>query len=183
MGYARRNGKDRGGQQTVVNRRNLIGMLGIGLFPAACAAPMSKFRSYGGPEVSSLVLYKARRELLAINGSTVLSRHSFELGFAPVGPKQVEGDGKTPEGAYRVNRRNPNSQYHLSLGISYPNTDQVSAAAAMGKSAGGEIFIHGTPRRNAGDKDWTAGCIAVTNDEIEQLYAMVKDGTPVFILA
>lgn len=166
-----------------MHRRNLIVMLGIAMFPAACAQPVSKFRSYHGPAVTSLVLFKARREILVMNGNAELARYAFQLGFAPVGPKQVEGDGKTPEGTYRINRRNPNSQYHLSLGISYPNTNQVAAAAAMGQSAGGEIFIHGTPRRNEGDQDWTAGCIAISNAEIEQLYAMVRDGTPVFILA
>ena len=157
-------------------------MLGIIMLIAACAQQPSRFRNYNGPEVTSLVVFKARREMLVLHNNEVLGTYAFELGSTPVGPKQVEGDGRTPEGTYRINRRNPNSQYHLSLGISYPNTDQVSAARAMGYTAGGEIFIHGTPTRNIGDDDWTAGCIAVSNDEIEELYAMVNDGTPIFIM-
>ena len=156
-------------------------MLGIMALFAACAQP-TKFLTYDGPEVTSLVVFKAQRQMLVMHNNDVLQTLSFELGFNPVGPKQFERDGRTPEGTYRINRRNPNSQYHLSLGISYPNVDQFAAADAIGQDAGGEIFIHGTPRRNAGDDDWTVGCIAVTNDEIEQLYAMVKDGTPIFIM-
>lgn len=156
--------------------------IGVLALLAACAQPPTKFLTYDGPEVTSLVVFKERREMLVMHNNDVLQTLNFELGFAPDGPKQFERDGRTPEGTYRINRRNPNSQFHLSLGISYPNVDQVAAAAAVGRDAGGEIFIHGTPRRNEGQDDWTVGCIAVTNDEIEQLYAMVKDGTPIFIL-
>jgi murein L,D-transpeptidase YafK len=164
-----------------MNRLKTLVMLGIMVLLVACAEP-TKFRSYDGPQVTSLVVLKAQRQMLIMHDNEVLATMSFELGFAPTGPKQYERDGRTPEGTYRINRRNPNSQYHLSLGISYPNVDQVAAAAAVGRDAGGEIFIHGTPRRNEGDDDWTVGCIAVTNDEIEQLYAMVADGTPIFIM-
>jgi murein L,D-transpeptidase YafK len=164
----------------MISLRTLL-MLGILALFAACAQP-TKFLTYDGPEVTSLVLLKERRLMLVMHNNDVLQTMNFELGFAPVGPKQFERDGRTPEGTYRINRRNPNSNYHLSLGISYPNVDQVAAAAAVGQEAGGEIFIHGTPRRNEGQDDWTVGCIAVTNDEIEQLYAMVKDGTPIFIM-
>ena len=166
-----------------MTKLKLLVLFGIGLTLAACAAqPVSKFRSYNGPDVTSLVLFKAQRQLLVMNNNDVLMTLEVELGSSPTGPKQVEGDGKTPEGTFRVNRRNPNSEYHLSLGISYPNTEQVAAAAERSLSAGGEIFFHGTPNRNIGDDDWTAGCIAISNAEIEQLYAMVRDGTPVFIL-
>ncbi|TDA88068.1 hypothetical protein E0702_16775, partial [Halomonas marinisediminis] len=87
------------------------------------------------------------------------------LGFAPHGHKQVEGDGKTPEGRYRIDRRNPNSSFHLSLGISYPNTADVARARAMGQSPGGNIFIHGQPNLLGPqtEENWTAGCIAVTD--------------------
>jgi murein L,D-transpeptidase YafK len=165
-----------------MNSFKTVLMLGIMALFAACAQEPTKFLTYDGPEVTSLVVFKERREMLVMHNNDVLQTMSFELGFAPEGPKQFERDGRTPEGTYRINRRNPNSQFHLSLGISYPNVNQVAAAAAVGRDAGGEIFIHGTPRRNEGDQDWTVGCIAVTNEEIEQLYAMVKDGTPIFIL-
>lgn len=114
--------------------------------------------------------------------SRVLKSYDFEMGFAPIGHKQVEGDGKTPEGQYWIDRRNPNSSYHLSLGISYPNAEDVARAEAMGKSPGGEIFIHGTPERYLGVPDWTVGCVAVTNREIEEIYSMVNVGTPIWIM-
>ena len=83
---------------------------------------------------------------------------------------------------YLIDRRNPNSQFHLSIGISYPNVNDVAAAAAAGKSPGGDIFIHGQKNPFKRDsKDWTWGCISVTNDEIEDIYAMVRDGTPISI--
>lgn len=148
------------------------------LITSACT---TKNRVYTGPEVTSLVLYKERRALYLMHGNQVIERFEFELGFAPQGHKEVEGDGRTPEGAYRINRRNPNSAYHLSLGISYPNARDRAHAAALGQSPGGDIFIHGTPLIVADEVDWTAGCIAVTNREIEQIYAMVADGTPIFI--
>jgi murein L,D-transpeptidase YafK len=115
----------------------------------------------------------------------VLKKYDVDLGFAPRGHKQIEGDGRTPEGSYFIDRRNPNSAYHLSLGISYPNAKDIAYAKSIGKSPGGEIFIHGGPVL-LGDRskpDWTAGCISVTNKEIEIMYAMVKNGTQIDILA
>ena len=107
----------------------------------------------------------------------VLKAYGVELGFAPVGDKQIEGDGRTPEGRYAINRRNPNSRFYLSLGISYPNARDRAEATALGKSAGGDIFIHGTPHAFRHADDWTQGCIAVTNAEMRQVYAMVQNGT------
>ncbi len=149
---------------------------------AGCASEPSRFRSYDGPEVTQLLLFKERRVMHLLHNEQVLRSYNFQLGFAPTGPKRVEGDGRTPEGTYLINRRNPNSQYHLSLGISYPDTRDVALARALGLPPGGEIFIHGTPRRNLGQRDWTAGCIAVTNAEMEEIFAMVRDNTPIVIL-
>jgi len=165
---------------TRLTRRAIIlcGLAGL----AGCGAAPSRFRTYDGPEVTQLLLFKERRVMHLLHNDQVLRSYTFELGFAPTGPKRVEGDGRTPEGTYLINRRNPNSQYHLSLGISYPDTRDVELARALGLPPGGEIFIHGTPRRNLGQRDWTAGCIAVTNDEIEEIYAMVRDNTPIIIL-
>lgn len=149
----------------------------------ACSSGKSKFRRYNGPEVTSLVVNKGARKLYALHNEEVLKSFDVDLGFAPAGDKNFEGDGKTPEGTYLIDRRNPNSRYHLSIGISYPNSRDIAEARAKGKSPGGEIFIHGQPNRlkelarAKKTPDWTAGCIAVTNDEIEELYAMVKDGT------
>ena len=116
----------------------------------------------------------------------VLKTYPMGLGFAPVGHKQFEGDGRTPEGSYFIDRRNPNSLFHLSIGISYPNAADRAFAKAQGKSPGGDIFIHGGPRKGidpVDKRDWTAGCIAVTDRQIEQVYAMVRNGTPVDIFA
>src|SRR5690606_14005940 len=101
-------------------------------------------------------------------------------GRDPIGAKQLEGDNKTPEGTYRINDRNPNSDFHKNLGVSYPNADEVAFAEQSGKSAGGLIKIHGL-RNGRGFigkfhrwKDWTRGFIAVTDSEIDELYAAVQ---------
>lgn len=137
---------------------------------------------YDGPEVTSIVVNKGARKMYLLHEETVLREYQVDLGFAPGGHKRFEGDGKTPEGTYRIDRRNPNSKFHLSVGISYPNTQDRVAAKAMGKEPGGDIFIHGQPnRQKVKGPDWTAGCIAVSNEEIEEVYAMVKEGTIITI--
>ena len=129
-------------------------------------------------------MFKGDRNLFLFNNTSVLKAYRIDLGFAPEGPKQFEGDGKTPEGAYTVDRRNPDSLFHLSIGISYPNEADIAFAAAQGREPG-DIFIHGGPRPgiDAIKPDWTAGCIAVSDREIEDIYAMVRDGTPIDIFA
>ena len=161
-------------------RTALLGGLALGL--AGCA---SKFRTYDGPEVTRLQMFKGDRNLFLFNNTSVLKAYRIDLGFAPEGPKQFEGDGKTPEGAYTVDRRNHDSLFHLSIGISYPNEADIAFAAAQGREPGGDIFIHGGPRPgiDAIKPDWTAGCIAVSDREIEDIYAMVRDGTPIDIFA
>lgn len=159
----------------------IILALALAFTLSACA---SKFQSYNGPEVTRLVIMKSERKLYLLNGTDVLKSYDVDLGFAPLGAKQIEGDGKTPEGSYSIDRRNPNSAYYLSIGISYPNPDDIAAAKKMGKTPGGDIFIHGGPTLLA-DKskaDWTAGCISVSNKEIRQIYAMVNDGTQIDLL-
>jgi murein L,D-transpeptidase YafK len=148
----------------------------------ASCGPRSKFQTYNGPEVTQIQVHKGDRKMYLLHNNTVLRTYDISLGFAPLGHKQFEGDGKTPEGAYRINRRNPNSSYHLSLGISYPDVNDVAFAAAAGRDPGGEIFIHGWSEVLATSRDWTAGCIAVRDREIEEIYAMVKDGTVIYIL-
>ena len=142
----------------------------------------SKFRHYDGPEVTRIIVEKGARRMHLMHHDTVLQTYRIGLGFSPVGDKKVQGDGKTPEGDYYIDRRNPNSQFHLSLGISYPNAQDVAEAAALGKSPGGDIFIHGRPREyRDGGRDWTWGCIAVTDRQMEDIYAMVRTGTPITI--
>ncbi|WP_090270915.1 L,D-transpeptidase family protein [Thalassovita taeanensis] len=158
-------------------RAVMIGVMLLGL--AGCA---SKFQRYSGPEVTRVVVFKQDRKMHLLSNESALKSYDIGLGFAPSGHKSVEGDGKTPEGQYRIDRRNPNSEFHLSIGISYPNTEDRARALAVGQRPGGDIFIHGRPRKNRkGGRDWTAGCIAVSNREIEEIYAMVRDGTPISI--
>ena len=164
----------------MISRRSLLAG-GVALAALAGCGTPSKFRNYQGPQVTSLMAFKAQRRLYVMHGDTALRVYAFELGGDPIGPKMWEGDGRTPEGAYVINRRNPNSSYHLSIGISYPNETDLARAQALGVRPGGDIFIHGTPREMRRNQDWTAGCIAVTNREMEDLYAMVPDGTPIFI--
>jgi murein L,D-transpeptidase YafK len=151
----------------------------VALSLTGCA---SKFRTYNGPEVTLVQVQKANRKMYLLHGSEVLKSYDIRLGFAPAGHKEVEGDGKTPEGTYLITHRNPNSAFHLSLGISYPDEEDRRVAEALGQSPGGDIFIHGGPRRKVSAQDWTEGCIAVTDREMEVIYSMVNPGTPIQIL-
>ncbi|HGG65724.1 MAG TPA: hypothetical protein ENK34_14250 [Rhodobacteraceae bacterium] len=149
---------------------------------ATLGACTSKFKTYNGPEVTRVLIFKEQRSLFLMHEDKVLKKYKIELGFAPEGHKVFEGDGRTPEGEYTIDRRNPNSAFYLSIGISYPNAADRAAARALGKSPGGDIFIHGG--RRPGDPkrpDWTAGCISVSNKQMRDIYAMVKDGTPISI--
>lgn len=163
--------------------RTIILNLLLAVFVAAGLSGCSKFRSYNGPEVTRVVVMKSARRMYLVHHDQVLDSYDVDLGFAPAGHKEAEGDGRTPEGRYFIDRRNPDSDFHLSLGISYPNKLDLERASSMGLSAGGDIFIHGGPRRGVDRRgpDWTAGCISVKNREIEWIYAMVEDGTPIDI--
>jgi murein L,D-transpeptidase YafK len=150
---------------------------------SGCSAP-SKFLRYEGPEVTRLLVFKDSRRMYLMHHAEPLRTFKVDLGFTPKGHKLIEGDGRTPEGDYQIDRRNPNSAFHLSLGISYPNEADRARAAALGQKPGGDIFIHGGPRRiDPNGPDWTAGCIAVTNEEMEEIYAMVGVGTPISLHA
>jgi murein L,D-transpeptidase YafK len=126
---------------------------------------------------------KTDRQMYLMHNDKVLKSYEIDLGFAPSGHKEVEGDGRTPEGRYFIDRRNPDSNFYLSLGISYPNDVDRERASAMGMSPGGDIFIHGGPRKGVDrdGPDWTAGCISVKNRQMEDIYAMVRVGTPIDI--
>lgn len=160
----------------------LIRLLLCALVLLSVAGCASKFKTYNGPEVTRVVVFKDQRRMYLLHNEQVLQAYDIHLGGNPVGHKQFEGDQKTPEGHYLIDRRNPNSKFHLSIGINYPNVNDVEYARSQGKRPGGDIFIHGRPKpyRSWGD-DWTAGCIAVTDKEIEDIYAMVRDGTPISI--
>jgi murein L,D-transpeptidase YafK len=134
-----------------------------------------------------IVVNKQERELLLLAGGETLKRYRVALGGHPRGHKTQQGDQRTPEGVYHIAARNPRSAYHRALRISYPNQRDQTQATRRGVSPGGDIMIHGLPNglgwigRFHRWLDWTAGCIAVTNSEIEEIWRAVPDGTPIEI--
>jgi murein L,D-transpeptidase YafK len=155
------------------------------VFAAALLAGCSsgpRFLKYDGPEVTRIMVWKDERQMALYHHDQVLMQVPIQLGFAPVGHKQRRGDGRTPEGDYLIDRRNPRSAFHLSLGISYPEVHDWMAATEAGDDPGGDIFIHGRgPNHRRARGDWTAGCIAVTDRQMEKIYSMVRTGTPISI--
>lgn len=160
--------------------------------PAGMAPPQGMARGAGSARpavparsVDYLLVDKSRRILVAYaGGQPVKIYRGLQLGGAPQGHKQFQGDSRTPEGLYTIDTRNPASRFHLSLRISYPNAADRAFAAQYGRSPGGDIFLHGQPNGYAGERvrgDWTDGCIALSNTEIEELWAIVPDGTPIEI--
>lgn len=135
------------------------------------------------PIADRIVVRKARRELLLLRAGEVFRTYRIALGRTPVGPKEREGDGRTPEGDYTISGRNPRSKFHLALRISYPEPRDRERAASLEVPPGGDIMIHGLPNGRPADhpSDWTEGCIAVTDPEIEEIWRLVPDGTPVVI--
>jgi murein L,D-transpeptidase YafK len=131
-----------------------------------------------------VVVLKGDRKLLLMKGDEVLKTYVVSLGGNPVGGKIRQGDGKTPEGNYVLDRHNAHSQYHKSIHISYPNAEDVARARRLGVLAGGDLFVHGLPndfRGHSGLGDWTEGCIAVNNEEMDEIWRAVADGTPIEI--
>ena len=132
-----------------------------------------------------VVVLKSYRKLLLMRGDEVLKTYIVQLGGDPVGPKVRRGDNKTPEGNYVLDRHNAKSEYHRSIHISYPNAEDLARARKLGVSPGGELFIHGLPNDFRGHSDalgdWTEGCIAVTNAEMDEIWRAVPDGTPIEI--
>ena len=134
-------------------------------------------------QVNRVVVRKSRREMLLLHGDSVVRTYRISLGRAPLGHKEREGDGRTPEGRYLIDRRNPKSAYHLSLHISYPNESDRERAQSLGLDPGCDIMIHGLPNSGAPKiGDWTQGCIAVTDAEIDEIWGLVADGTPIEIM-
>jgi len=158
---------------------SLLGMIAYYFYP--------EDKLQAGTEIDKLVVYKSKRQLLAYAKGHLVKTYTVSLGKEPVGDKEFEGDKKTPEGLYFISDKNPNSGYHKNLGISYPNQEDIAAANRLGKPTGGDVKLHGL-RNHTGfiNKfhrwyDWTLGCIAVTDEEIDELYSAVKIGTPIEI--
>ena len=139
------------------------------------------------PLADKILIVKSTRTMTLYSGNKVLRTYKVALGTVPVGPKRVEGDHKTPEGIYTIDAKNPQSQFHLSLHISYPDAADRERARKLGAKPGGAIMIHGLPPRFAylgalhRKVDWTDGCVAVTNAEIEEIWKLVPVGTRVEI--
>lgn len=135
-----------------------------------------------------VVVEKSKRSMQLMSNGRVLKSYAVALGGDPVGHKQQQGDSRTPEGVYTVDFRRTVSRFNLALRISYPNRQDRQVAAARGVDPGGEIYIHGQPtggvspaRLAQTGPDWTDGCIAVTNREMQEIFALVRDGTAVEI--
>jgi len=154
------------------------------LFLAGSAAPAAPAPL---KQADRIVIEKSKRTLTLMSGSTVLKTYKVALGGQPVGAKQRQGDHKTPEGLYVVDHKNPASQFHRALHLSYPNEHDRESARKLGVSPGGDVEIHGIGARYGWvgaahrQTDWTDGCIAVTNEEIDEIWPLVPVGTPVEI--
>jgi len=140
-----------------------------------------------GTTIDRIYVEKSARRLSIFREGKKLKSYRVALGRNPIGPKEQEGDMKTPEGLYKIDSRNPQSAYHLALHVSYPSNEDNARAADRGVSAGFDIMIHGI--ENGGGwigafhrwHNWTAGCIALTDEEIEELWRVTPDGTPIEI--
>ena len=140
------------------------------------------------PFADKVLVDKSERKMWLIHNKQRYREYNIALGDNPIGHKQQEGDERTPEGNYTLDYRNPQSRYHLSLHISYPNAADKARAKSNGVSPGGDIFIHGLPNGMTwasgyfNNIDWTDGCIAVSNEEVKEIWKLVKNGTPIEIV-
>ncbi|MBS0287247.1 MAG: L,D-transpeptidase family protein [Proteobacteria bacterium] len=150
--------------------------------------PGAKAKSLKQAQIDTILVEKHKRIMTVFHKDKALKTYRIALGFSPDGHKLREGDGKTPEGTYFIVGKNPQSKFHLSLKISYPSVEQQQNAKQHGINPGGNIMIHGLAPHLAGKgkwhsmRDWTLGCIAVTNDEIEELFKIADVGTKVVII-
>ena len=154
----------------------------LGLFVISPGLQASEF-----PVAERVVVEKEKRKLHLIKGGQIFRTFDIALGFVPVGDKEAEGDNKTPEGTYTLDIRNPDSDYFLSIHISYPNSGDWRKAKAKGVSPGGQIMIHGQPNTPTYSvayyrkQDWTNGCIAVSNSDMIDIWLMTPNDIPIEI--
>jgi murein L,D-transpeptidase YafK len=143
--------------------------------------------SNGGGRSDRVLVLKKERVLQLLNHGKVMKTYKIALGGDPVGAKSQQGDHKTPEGLYVLDSRNAHSQFYKSIHITYPNTQDRARARKRGVSPGGDVFVHGLPNgygflgASHRLKDWTDGCIAVTDQEMDEIWNAVADGTPIEI--
>lgn len=139
------------------------------------------------PTATRVVVYKSERRMDLLNGTEVLRSFRVSLGLIPQGHKEQVGDYRTPEGRYQLTRRNPRSDYFLSIQVSYPNERDIRHAKSRGLDPGGSIMIHGLPNQLRREpayytRDWTDGCIAVSNADMIEIWLLTNNNTPIDIL-
>jgi murein L,D-transpeptidase YafK len=156
-----------------------------GIFLLACL--LFALAEKPGIGVDHVVVYKHERRLVLLSQGREVRSYRVALGAEPRGPKMRQGDHRTPEGSYVLDSRNPNSHFYKAFHISYPNSKDVAAAKKFGVSPGGDIMLHGLPKQYAfvgkahALHDWTDGCIAVSNEELDEIWSLVRVGTPIEI--
>jgi murein L,D-transpeptidase YafK len=155
------------------------------VMPTVLRTPVTGVRSR--LVADSIVVEKQRRTLTLFQAGFPVRSYAIALGKEPQGDKIRRGDGRTPEGLFYIDSRNPDSKYHRALHISYPDAAHMKRAIELGVAVGGDVMIHGLPKgyESFGAKhrewDWTEGCVAVTNEEIEEIWRAIPDGTPIQI--
>ena len=175
-------------QTRFTSRLSLLVLLGVVVFflwdrysPSAPPATLDPIIG----QIDRIIIEKSQRRMSVFQGETAVRTYAVALGFAPDGDKVMQGDGRTPEGVYKIDRRNGQSAFHLSLGIDYPLPEERARATADGIDPGGDIFIHGQPNgrktRDPIANDWTNGCVALSNTEMEELWSVTPIGTRVEI--
>lgn len=181
-----------GGQSGPIGREWLCALLVASLIlagaPNARAGSMESAKAPASPPADSILIFKSERRLYLMHDGVPVRSYAIALGLSPVGAKRQEYDFRTPEGRYFIDARQPNSRYFRALHVSYPNNDDRKQAAERHVSAGRDIMIHGLP--NVRQKplsyyqtqDWTNGCIALSNENLLELWALVHDRIPVEIL-
>ena len=177
----------------ILNRTGFCVLLFAALGTAAFAQTLTTVASVRAPsipvlpKVDHVLVLKREHRMLLFSGDQLVKSYEVALGSGGLAPKRRQGDGRTPEGLYTIDWRNPASRYHLALHISYPQPPDKQRARRLGANPGGDIMIHGLDPEsswvgaNHRLTDWTNGCIAVTDSEIEEIWQMVPDGTPVEI--
>jgi murein L,D-transpeptidase YafK len=171
-----------------MNTRVLFGLL-CGLALLRVTAPVTAEQTLPSfhEQADKILVLKSERKLQLLKAGRVLREFEVSLGLAPVGPKQREGDYRTPEGVYHVETRNPSSDYFLSIKVSYPDAADRARAQAKGVDPGGQIMIHGLPNQPKYETqryrgwDWTDGCIAVSNSDMVDIWLMTQESTPIEI--
>lgn len=169
------------------NARRILCFASILLFTWITFGGAFRLSAQAAPKIDRIMIEKKKRTLTLMDGAKILKTYQVALGGQPVGAKDRQGDHKTPEGIYSVDAKNPNSQFYKALHISYPNQSDREKSRKLGVSPGGDVEIHGLGAKWGwiGAKhrltDWTDGCIALTNEEIEEIYPQVKVGTRVEI--